>query len=220
MDFSIDTLPAGFAAFAAVVVCAALAYEARYVAWRNLVAGPVLGRLLGASVGLMLAWSLKANLAPGFRLHLLGVTVLVLWFGRSRAMLAAALGSLASVMGTGGDWAAWPMNFLLLGVLPAWLSHFGDRLLRARLPNHIFVFIFANACAVSAVCMLSVGLGATCIQALGGADVDKLLEDYLPYFVLLGFAEAWLSGMATTLLVVFCPGWVASFDDRRYLLDK
>ncbi|GAA5183026.1 hypothetical protein GCM10025771_33690 [Niveibacterium umoris] len=220
MDFSIDTLPPGSALLSAVAMLAALLFESRRVAWRSLIAGPVLGRLLGASVLLMLAWSLKANLAPGFRLHLLGVTVLVLWFGRARAVFAIAIGSLASVLGTGGDLASWPFNFVLLGVMPAWISDLCDRALRERLPNHIFVFIFGNACAVSAACMLSVGLVATGFQALGGADLAGLLEGYLPYFLLLGFAEAWLSGMAATLLVVFFPGWVSSFDDRRYLTNK
>ncbi|WP_374604499.1 energy-coupling factor ABC transporter permease [Niveibacterium sp.] len=220
MDFSLDTLPGGLAWAGGVLALAALIYEARQADWRTLISGPVLGRLLGAAVMLMLLWSLKANLAPGFRLHLLGVTVAVLTFGRARAIFAIAIGSLASAIGTSTELAAWPFNFVLLGVLPAWLSHVADRLLQARLPNHLFVFIFANACAVSAACMLAVGVGASLVQALGGAAIGPILEDYLPYFLLLGFAEAWLSGMAATLLVVFCPGWVASFDDRRYLLNK
>jgi uncharacterized membrane protein len=220
MDFSIDTLPIEFARISAVLMIAAFWFEWRRIAWRELADGAQFGRLLGASVLLMLLWSLKASLAPGFRLHLLGVTVLVLTFGRARAMVAVAIGSLGSTLGTGGELLAWPANFVLLGLLPGWLSDFASRQIQARLPNHIFVFIFANACAVSALCMLAVGLGATGLQWLGGAAPDALLEGYLPYFLLLGFAEAWLSGMAITLLVVFCPGWVASFDDRRYLLNK
>jgi uncharacterized membrane protein len=47
-----------------------------------------------------------------------------------------------------------------------------------------------------------------------------LFEDYFPYFILLGFSEAWLNGAAITLMVVFVPHWVVSFDDRRYLLNK
>ena len=43
---------------------------------------------------------------------------------------------------------------------------------------------------------------------------------YLPYFLMLGFGEAWLSGIVITLLVVYKPGWVASFDDRRFLMNK
>jgi uncharacterized membrane protein len=44
-----------------------------------------------------------------------------------------------------------------------------------------------------------------------------LLDDYLPYYFLLGFAEAWLNGALITLMVVYAPHWVGSFDDRHYL---
>lgn len=220
MDFSIASLPVQLMWFGTALTAGVLGFESRRVGWRDLASGAQLGRLLGASVVLMLLWSLKADLAPGYRLHLLGVTVLVLSFGRARALLAVLLGSLASTVGTGGDLLSWPINFALLGVLPAYLSDFANRQLQARLPPHLFVFIFANACAISALCMLAVGGAATLVLWLGGSAPEVLLDEYLPYFLLLSFAEAWLSGMAITLLVVFCPGWVCSFDDRRYLAKK
>ena len=51
-------------------------------------------------------------------------------------------------------------------------------------------------------------------------SASTLLDDYLPYYLLLGFAEAWLNGALITLMVVYVPHWVGSFDDRRYLLNK
>jgi len=57
--------------------------------------------------------------------------------------------------------------------------------------------------------------------ALAGAyPWDYLINEYFPYFLLLGFSEAWLSGMAMTLFVVYRPEWVITFDDSRYLADK
>jgi uncharacterized membrane protein len=35
----------------------------------------------------------------------------------------------------------------------------------------------------------------------------------------MAWAEAFLTGAAITLMVVYQPGWVATFDDRRYLRD-
>lgn len=64
-------------------------------------------------------------------------------------------------------------------------------------------------------CVASLGL-----VAAGAYPVDLLLSDYLPFFLLLGFSEAWLSGMTLTLLVVYFPEWVASFDDRSYFGSK
>jgi uncharacterized membrane protein len=54
----------------------------------------------------------------------------------------------------------------------------------------------------------------------GVYSADKLFSDYFPYFALLGFAEAWLNGAAITLMVVYYPQWVGSFDDRRYLFKR
>ena len=39
-------------------------------------------------------------------------------------------------------------------------------------------------------------------------------------YVLLAFAEAWLTGALITLMVVYLPHWVGTFDDRRYLWNK
>jgi uncharacterized membrane protein len=54
----------------------------------------------------------------------------------------------------------------------------------------------------------------------GTYPVAYLLDEYLPYFLLLGFSEGWLSGMVITLFVVYRPQWVASFEDARYLGRK
>ena len=43
------------------------------------------------------------------------------------------------------------------------------------------------------------------------------LREYLWYFLLLLFPEAFITGTLITLFVVFRPHWVISFDDRRYL---
>ena len=47
-----------------------------------------------------------------------------------------------------------------------------------------------------------------------------MLSEYLPFFLVVGFSEAWLTGMALTVLVIYRPEWVATFDDRSYLLNK
>jgi uncharacterized membrane protein len=68
---------------------------------------------------------------------------------------------------------------------------------------------------------VSTGLLATIVLWLAGVyPLQMLLDDYFPYFALLGFAEAWLNGAAITLMVVYYPGWVGSFDDRRYLFKR
>lgn len=220
MDFNLETLPPGASWIAALIVLVALAYDWRRTDWRGLLHGPVANRLFGATVALMLLWNLHAPLNPGFRLHLLGVTAAVLTFGRGRALAALAVASLAALLVHDVSIAAWPFNFALMALLPAWLTHAADRFIQRRAPQHFFVFLFANTCAVALAGVLAIGVVATLTLALGGAGSSRLLDDYLPYFLLLGFAEAWLSGMLITLLVVWCPGWVASFDDGRFFAKK
>ena len=47
-----------------------------------------------------------------------------------------------------------------------------------------------------------------------------LYHDYLPYFILMAWSEAVTTGMAITLMVVYMPHWVSTFDDKRYLQRK
>jgi uncharacterized membrane protein len=68
--------------------------------------------------------------------------------------------------------------------------------------------------------MLEGGIAAVAMVAAGAYSTAFLASDYLPYLLLLGFAEAWLSGAVITLMVVYRPEWVAAFDDRRYLGNK
>jgi len=89
------------------------------------------------------------------------------------------------------------------------------------LPRHFFVYIFINGFFGSALTVFGVGLAATLMLVIAGAyEWDYLATEYLPYFLLLGFSEAWLSGMLITLFVIYRPNWVATFDDSSYLANK
>ena len=89
------------------------------------------------------------------------------------------------------------------------------------LPRHFFIFIFVIAFFGSAVTAICQGVLASALLVAAGAyTFEFLAHNYLPYFLLLGFAEAWLSGVVVTLMVVYQPGWVARFDDRLYLWNK
>ena len=113
------------------------------------------------------------------------------------------------------------MNALLLAGVGVGFSYGFHRLLLGVLPKNFFVYIFINGFLGAALTVLSVG-AAACLL-LGGAEVyawEYLMTEYFPYFLLLGFAEAWLSGMVLTLFVVYRPDWVLTFDDTHYLADK
>jgi uncharacterized membrane protein len=96
------------------------------------------------------------------------------------------------------------------------------RLLMERyLPANFFIYIFFGAFFGAAVSLLATGLATASMLWLAGIySAAFLWQEYLPYTLLLAFAEAWLNGGMVTLMTVYMPHWLGSFDDRRYLLHN
>ena len=189
--------------------------------WRGPGGSARLNLWLGLIVALLLIWSIKAGIKPGLSLHLLGATVLTLSFGPWLAFIALSLVLAGVTLNDGAGWASYGLNALVMAGWSVFLAYRLFRLVDRFLPRHFFIYIFVNGFFGSALMVLGVGVGACLLLALAGAyPAAYLLDEYLPYFVLLGFSEAWLSGMTMTLLVVYFPGWVATFDDSRYLAGK
>jgi len=193
--------------------------------WRRLADSGQSNVWLGTIVILVMVWSMKAGVKPGLNLHLLGATMFTLMFGRQLAIIGLSL-VLAGVTFNGelqghAGWLAYGLNALVLAVFPPLLADAIRRAMERHLPANFFVYIFVAAFFGAAAVVVATGLLASALLWL--ADVyaaSALLDDYLPYYVLLGFAEAWLNGALVTIMVVYLPHWVGSFDDRRYLLNK
>lgn len=193
---------------------------ARKAAWRMLKSPADLNVFLGATVALFGLWLISAGIRPGLNLHLLGATALTLMFRPMFAILALAL-VIAGLTLHNGQFNAYPANLLLMGVLPVSVSWAIYRFVDGRLPNHMFIYIFLNCFFGAGIAMASVGAGATLLAAaLGAYTIDYLLENYLPFYLLMAWAESFATGMIMTLMVVYRPEWVATFDDRRYLDSK
>lgn len=209
-------------------------YWAAWLAWGLLFVHSLLrapwGRLrdseqlnvwLGMVVLLTLVWSLKAGVKPGLSLHLLGATVFTLSFGPHLAFVGLSLVTLGITLNGAAGPFAYAVNALLLAGISVGLSQFCCRVFSSMLPRHFFVYIFINGFLGAALTIVGVGFAATVLLALVGAyEWDYLISEYFPYFLLLAFSEAWLSGMMMTLFVVYRPHWVASFDDSSYLAGK
>ena len=189
--------------------------------WSRLRDPELLNVCLGMVVLLVLVWSLKAGVKPGLALHLIGATVFTLSFGPHLAFVGLCIVLGAVMFNSGGDPFAFALNALMTGGIAVCLSEGILRIVERRLPRHFFIYIFVNGFFGAALTVIGVGVAATVLLALGGAYApDYLLAEYLPYFLLLGFSEAWLSGMLMTLFVVYRPHWVATFDDATYLGNK
>lgn len=193
----------------------------RTAPWRRLADASQLNVWLGSVVVLMLIWSMKAGVKPGLNLHLLGATALTLMFGRQLAILGLSVVMAAVTLNGAAGWDPYALNVLVTAVFPCLAAHALLRVVERYLPANFFCYIFCAAFFGAAIAVVSTGLLASLVLWLAGVyTAEMLLNDYLPYYTLLGFAEAWLNGAAITLMVVYYPDWVGSFDDRRYFFKR
>jgi uncharacterized membrane protein len=193
----------------------------RHAPWHQLRDPARLNIWLGAAVCVLLLWQINTEIKPGLSFHLLGATILTLMFGPRLALVALAMALAGAAAWGGGSWQSFGLNGLAVAALPVAVSHAAYRLIDTRLPNNFFVYIFLT-CFVGAGAAVS-AVGITTTTLLAGAGVypsGPLFDLYLPYYLLLAWSEALLTGMTMTLLVIYKPDWVETFDDRRYLLGK
>jgi uncharacterized membrane protein len=193
---------------------------ARRASWRMLGDSANLNIFLAATVCVLGLWLIKTGIKPGLNFHLIGATALTLMFRPLFALFSLALIT-AAISLWHGEYVAFAANWLIMGGVPVAVSWVIFRLVDGKLPNHLFVYIFLNGFFGAALATIAVGLAATGFVALAGAyPLDYLLREYLPYFFLIAFSEAFVTGMLITMMVIYQPEWVSTFDDKRYLMDK
>jgi uncharacterized membrane protein len=189
--------------------------------WRRLAEPSRLNLLLGATVGVLALWQIRTGVKPGLNFHLYGIAALTLMFGFWRASFAGVLILLTNAAFGRGSWAALGIDALLTAVLPAAVSWGAFRLLDRFLPNHFFIYVLGNGFFGAALSVATIGLATTALMALGGAyPLDYLLAHYTPYAMMISWGEAFSSGMLVTVMAVYRPAWLETFDDARYLQNK
>ncbi len=201
-----------------------------FLAWRWLLSGdwrrladPVrLNIFLGATVAVLALWQIRTGIKPGLAFHFYGVAALTLMFGFWRAVLAGVLILLVNAAFGRGSLTALGLDALLLAALPAAVTWNLFHLLERRLPNHFFIYVLGNGFFGAALSVAAIGLATTAVMALAGAyPLEYLLSYYTPYATLLiSWAEAFTTGMAITMMAVYRPAWLETFDDVRYVQNK
>ena len=221
MDLRAELLQPGWY-WAALPLAAALVLNAaRRVRWRQLADSARLNVFLGTIVALLVLWSIRAGIRPGLGFHLLGATACTLMFGPRLALLAMTLVMIGAAVAGSLQWWSLPLNILLMGALPVALSWGILRAVERWLPANLFVYLFVAAFFGAGAAMLSTGLGASVLLGTAGVyRFDDLAREYIPWFLLMAWAEAFTTGGALTLMVVYRPHWVATFDDARYLRNR
>ncbi|MBL8495708.1 MAG: energy-coupling factor ABC transporter permease [Rhodocyclaceae bacterium] len=221
MNFPAELFPGQWYAVALLPWLACLGWAVWRAPWKRLGRPEQLHVWAAMIVTLMLLWSMKAGVKPGLSLHLVGATVMTLSFGPYLAIAGLSVVLAAATLNGAAGWSAFPLNAMVMIAVPVLVSHGILRFSERFLPPHLFVYLFVNAFIGAAMMIMVTGLTASVVMFLAGVYTwDYLFTQYLPYMLLLGFSEGWLSGMAMTLMVVYKPEWVSTFDDRTYLMNK
>lgn len=218
MNFGAGVVPQVWYWLAHALFAAIALGAAARAPWSRLASNAQSHLWLGSCVALTVVWSIHPSLLRGVDFHLLGATALTLMFGPQLAILCLSLVIAASAFAGHLPWEAFSVNALLLAVFPVAVSHLTLRLAERLLPRNFFIYVFVVAFFGAALAMSASGLATAGLVAVFGApDTAHMAEQFLPYCFLLGFAEATLTGMVITLMVVYRPHWVGTFDDAHYL---
>lgn len=190
--------------------------------WRRLAEPARLNLFLGATVAVLALWQIRTGIKPGLAFHLYGIAGLTLMFGFGRAVLAGVLVLLANAAFGRGAWASLGLDAMLVAALPAAVSWGLFHLLDRWLPNHFFIYVLGNGFFGAALSVAAIGLATTGLMVVAGAySLEYLLASYTPYATLLiSWAEAFSTGMAVTMMAVYRPAWLETFDDARYIHNK
>lgn len=177
--------------------------------------------LLGATVALLLLWSLKAGIHPGMNFHLLGATLLMLMFGWQFALLVISLVLVGQAIYGNIEWFSFSLNALMMGGIPVLFSFAVYRLSQHYLPKHFFIYTLFNAFFCGAISMaLLITLSSLLFYCCGDYSWEDIYQRYLPFAPMMIFAEAFFTGMLATSMVLFRPEWIGSFSDKQYLNGK
>ncbi len=144
-----------------------------------------------------------------------GACLLMLMCGWPLAVLAfvpaAILTALAGDLGP----AEALQRGVWLGLLPATLAMGLGAAVRRWLPKQLFIYILGRAFLVTAIAGMVSGVGSVWLQRMpsGLQSADLMLARALA-----GFGDAFLTGMLVAIFVAFRPQWLATYNDRIYLV--
>lgn len=218
MSISESLLTSGSYWFAVLLGAVVLMWAAVSAPWTRLRDNTQIHVWLGTCVALMVVWSIHPTALVGLDFHLLGATAFALMFGLRLSIVGFAIVLCGLAVSGQLVLDAIALDYLLLAVLPALVSTAILHLVERMLPRNFFVYVFVIAFFGAAVSVMIAGTASTQLVAtLSQGTAADMAEQFLPFVMFLAFAEATLTGMLITLMVVYRPHWVATFDDAQYL---
>ncbi|BCA92065.1 MULTISPECIES: energy-coupling factor ABC transporter permease [Halomonadaceae] len=188
--------------------------------WRPLLEDTALQhRWMAATLAIMLMWQLRAQAVDWLTLHLVFTVLMTLVFKMPLALISNVMINVAMVAIGRNDWSLMGANMLVTGIVPATVTGFVWRIVDRRLPDNLMVFLFACGFFGTALATLGGGLSAVALIIVAGTDPEAvyLAQEYARFLPLLMPSEAFITGMLLSILLVYHPSWVATFNDHRYI---
>lgn len=193
-------------------------YELRRADWTRLQQPTVFSAWCASIIVLVLIWRLRIPVFPGMQLHLLGVALFALMYGRALGMLGLAVACLVYTGEYDAYWENCAANILLLAVFPCWLSDWLLKKTQQWLPHHMFIYLFGNA--FFGALLVNACTGGLALAVHQWLAPVRLPADAIAYMLLLAWGEAFLVGFLATIFAVYRPAWMMTFDDELYLRGK
>jgi len=221
MDIADLPLPAAWTLAGWLVAVPLLTWAAMRGDWSRWNESAATHAFLGAVFALSVLWSMRGSVAGDFAFHLLGSAGLALAAGLPRALVGGALVVAATTLIRDAPVGNAALVWLTMVVLPAAVARVVLAFTERVFPPNFFIYVFAGGFLGSALALAVGGLAGAGITVLGaGRPADLVFGERAPFLLYLAFGEGTLTGMILTLLVVYRPEWVATFDDRRYLTGR
>lgn len=191
--------------------------------WQALLADQALQhRWLAASVAVVLLWQLRAQSVDWLALQLMLTALLTLVFKAPLALATNLLANFSLVALGKAGWALLGVNVLITGLVPVLVTVAIWRIVDRYLPDNLMIFLFLCGFFGAALATLGTGLAGLGLVMLGASDPEAvhLAKEYALFLPLLMPSEAFISGMLLSVLMVYHPSWVATFNDHRYIDTK
>ena len=221
MDFTSPFLPnylSWFFNISSLILSALLIIK---INWLTLLKNKKLNVWLTSIFLLSLIWMMRASLNSGLNVHLLGSMLITLMFGWRLGILAMTL--VCILVSLWGHSAFFNLGFAILinAYFSVSICYLFFLIIEAFLPRNLYIYLYLSAFFGSALNFILTGTVSVIFLGLFNAyEWHILLNDYLPFYYLMSFAEAFVTCGLVTLFVVYRPQWVYSFRDERYLQDK
>ena len=176
-------------------------------------------RWLAATLAVVLMWQLRAQAVDWLTLHLVFTVLMTLVFKAPLALLSNVMINIAMVLIGRNAWPLLGANVLVTGIVPALTTGLIWRFVDRKMPDNLMVFLFACGFFGTALATLAGGLTAVGLIVLAGTDPEAvyLAQEHARFLPLLMPSEAFITGMLLSVLLVYHPQWVATFNDHRYI---